>query len=37
MADRTPLLAQEETLLDLTAPVRALLAYLRSHSQGRRS
>jgi hypothetical protein len=37
MADRTPLLAQEETLLDLTAPVRALLAYLRNHSQGRRS
>jgi hypothetical protein len=37
MADRTPLLAQEETLLDLTAPVRALLAYLHNHSQGRRS
>jgi hypothetical protein len=37
MADRTPLLAQEETFLDLTAPVRALPAYLRNHSQGRRS
>jgi hypothetical protein len=37
MANRTPLLAQEETLLDLTAPVRALSAYLRNHSQGRRS
>jgi hypothetical protein len=37
MADRTPLLAQDETLLDLTAPVRALLAYLHNHSQGRRS
>jgi hypothetical protein len=37
LADRTPLLAQEETLLDLTAPVRALSAYLRNHSQGRRS
>jgi hypothetical protein len=30
-----PLLTQEETLFDLTAPVRALPAYLRSHSQGR--
>jgi hypothetical protein len=37
MADRTPLLAQEETLLDLFALVRALPAYLRNHSQGRRS
>jgi hypothetical protein len=36
MADRAPLLAQEETLLDLTALVRALSAYLRNHSQGRR-
>jgi hypothetical protein len=35
MADRTPLLAQVETLLDLTAPVHALSAYLRNHSQGR--
>jgi hypothetical protein len=37
MADRTPLLAQEETLLDLTAPVRALPACLRSDLQGHRS
>jgi hypothetical protein len=32
-----PLPTQEETLLDRTAPVRALPSYLRNHSQGRRS
>jgi hypothetical protein len=37
MADRIPLLVQEETLLDMIAPVRAVPAYLRNHSQGRRS
>jgi hypothetical protein len=37
MAGRTLLLAQEETLFDLTAPVRALPACLRSHPQGRRA
>jgi hypothetical protein len=31
-----PLPTKEETLLDLTAPVRALSAYLRNHSQGHR-
>jgi hypothetical protein len=37
LVDRTPLLAQEETFVDLTAPVRALPAYLHNHSQGCRS
>jgi hypothetical protein len=37
LADRTSLLAQEEILLDQTAPVRALPAYLHNHSQGCRS
>jgi hypothetical protein len=37
MASRTLLLAQEETLFDLTAPVHALPACLRSHPHGRRS
>jgi hypothetical protein len=32
-----PLPTQEETLLDLTASVRVLSAYLRTHSQGCRS
>jgi hypothetical protein len=36
-AGRTLLLAQEETLFDLIAPVRALPACLRSHPQGRRA
>jgi hypothetical protein len=30
LVDQTPLLAQEETFVDLTAPVRALPAYLRN-------
>jgi hypothetical protein len=34
LVDRTPLLAQEETFVDLTAPVRALPAYLHNYSQG---
>jgi hypothetical protein len=37
MAGRTLLLAQEETLFDLTARVRALPACLRSHPRGRRA
>jgi hypothetical protein len=37
LADRTSLLAQEEILLDQTAPVRVLPAYLHNLSQGCRS